>query len=68
MNGKQTPGRYFVQAHNGLNLHILRMFEGTFSLDAAQLIPQLKNMSLTSFQSTRYSKNSHLQMFVLRGQ
>ena len=37
MNGEQRPGWYFAraQAQDGLNLRILHMFEGTFSLDAA---------------------------------
>ena len=29
--------KYFAHAQNGLNLHILRMFEGTFSLEAAHV-------------------------------
>ena len=33
MNGEQRPGCYFAHAQDDLNLHILRMFEGTFSLD-----------------------------------
>ena len=31
------PG-YFAHAQDDLNLHIYRMFEGTFSLDAARTI------------------------------
>ena len=34
MNGQQRPGCYFAHAQDDLNL---RMFEGTFSLDVAQI-------------------------------
>ena len=34
MNGEQRPWWYFAHAQD-LNLHILRMFEGIFLLDAA---------------------------------
>ena len=30
MNGEQRPGWYFAHVQDDLNLHILRMFEGTF--------------------------------------
>ena len=33
MNGEQRLGSYFMHAQDDLNLRILRMFEGTFSLD-----------------------------------
>ena len=39
MHGEQRPGCYFAHAHDDLNLRILRMFEGTFSLDAAHFVP-----------------------------
>ena len=39
MNGKQR--RYFAHAQYDLNLHILRMFEGTFSLFAVQVVKVL---------------------------
>ena len=42
MNGEQTPGWNIAQ--DDLNLHILRMFEGTFSLDAIHVIRTLLNM------------------------
>ena len=32
MNGEQRPGCYFVLTQDDLNLHILCMIEGTFSL------------------------------------
>ena len=35
MNGEQRPRWYFAHSKDDLNLRILRMFEGTFSLDAA---------------------------------
>ena len=38
MNGQQKPMPYFVHVQDDLNLHILRMFEGNFSLDAAHII------------------------------
>ena len=38
INGEQWPGWHFVYAQDDLNLRILRMFEGTFSLDAANNI------------------------------
>ena len=38
MNGEQMSGLYLEHAQNDLNLRILRMFEGTFSLDMAQII------------------------------
>ena len=34
---KQKPGWFFAYAHDDLNLRILRMFEGTFALDAAHI-------------------------------
>ena len=37
MNEEQIPGRYFAHVQEDLNLFILRMFEGTFSLDTAHL-------------------------------
>ena len=33
---EQRSGGYFLHAQDYLNRHILRMFEGTFSLDAAR--------------------------------
>ena len=36
-SGEQMPTWNLVHAQNDLNLHILHMFKGTFSLDAAQL-------------------------------
>ena len=38
MNEEQRPERYAPYAQDGLNLHILCMFEGTFLLDAAHMI------------------------------
>ena len=38
MNGEQMPGQYFAHAQDDLNLRILRMFEGTFLLDAANIV------------------------------
>ena len=45
INGKQRPRRDPVHMQDGhaqgdMNLHILRMLEGTFSLDAAQICKQ----------------------------
>ena len=37
MKGEQNPGLDFVYAQGDLILRILHMFEGHFSLDAAQL-------------------------------
>ena len=37
VNGEQTPRRYFAHVLDDLNLRILCMFEGIFSLDAAKL-------------------------------
>ena len=37
MNGEQRTGRYFAHMQYDLNLRILCMFEGTFSLDAANI-------------------------------
>ena len=37
MNGEQRPGWYFVYVQGDLNLHILRMFEGIFSLDGIKI-------------------------------
>ena len=37
MNVEQRPGCYFSHAQGDLNLRFLRMFEGTFSLDAVQI-------------------------------
>ena len=36
-NGKQMPGCDFAHVQDDVNLHILHMFEGTFSLIAAHL-------------------------------
>ena len=38
MNGEQRPKWYFTRAPDDLNLRIMRMFEGSFSLDATQLM------------------------------
>ena len=37
MNGEQRPEQYFEHAGNVLYLHILSIFEGMFSFDAANL-------------------------------
>ena len=37
MNAEQKPGWYFAHAQDDLNLRILRIFEVSFSLDAAHL-------------------------------
>ena len=37
-NGEQKPGGYFVLSQDDLNLRILHVFEGIFSLDAAHFI------------------------------
>ena len=37
INGEQMPGWYFAQVQDDLYLSILRVFEGKFSLDAANL-------------------------------
>ena len=42
MDGEQRPGCYFAHAQDDMNLRILRMFEGTFSLNAAQIFFPLK--------------------------
>ena len=34
MNGEQRPGRVFTHVQDAVNWNILRMFKGTFSLDA----------------------------------
>ena len=47
MNGKQRFELYFAHAQDDLNLYILRMFNGTVSLDAAHLI--LENNSNESY-------------------
>ena len=49
MNGKQRPGWYFAHAQDDLNLRILRMFEGTFSLDAAPVSASIIIYSLDTF-------------------
>ena len=36
MNCEQRPEGYFAPVQDDLNMHILRMFEGTFSFDEAQ--------------------------------
>ena len=33
MNGEHRPGQYFAPAQDDLNLHILRMLEGTVSIE-----------------------------------
>ena len=38
-NGEKMPGLYFVHVQDDVSLHILQMFDGTFSLDAALPIP-----------------------------
>ena len=38
LSGWQRPGSYFAHAQDDLNLRILLMFKGTFSLDVAQLM------------------------------
>ena len=37
MNGEQSPGWYFAHSQDDLNPRILRIFEGTFSLDTAKV-------------------------------
>ena len=37
-NGKQKPGWDFAHVQDGVNPHILRMFEDTFSHDVANII------------------------------
>ena len=39
MNGESRPRWYFAHVQDDLNLRILRMFEGIFELEAAQMIP-----------------------------
>ena len=41
MSGEQKPEWYFVHVHDDLNLHILCMFEGTFSHGVAHLIAHI---------------------------
>ena len=38
MNGEQNSGLFFERAQDDLNLHILRNFEGIFSLGLAYII------------------------------
>ena len=38
MNGEQSPGPFFGHAQDDLNLRILHVFKGTFSLDAAHTL------------------------------
>ena len=38
INGEQTRGWYFSNAQGDLNWRGMHMFEGSFSLDAAQII------------------------------
>ena len=38
ISGEQRSGLYFTHSQDDLNLQILHMFEGTYSLDAAQLL------------------------------
>ena len=47
-NEEQRPGCYFTHAQDDLNLRILRMLEGTFSLDEIQML------FYWSFKSTLY--------------
>ena len=48
MSGEQMPGWYFAHAEDDLNLRILRMFKGTFSLDTAQLVNNIKALLIQS--------------------
>ena len=43
MNGEQGPRWYFAHVQDDLNLHILCMFEGTFSQDVAQIMFHVTN-------------------------
>ena len=38
MTGEQRPGWFFAHVQDDLNLHILHMYKGTFSLDAAHYV------------------------------
>ena len=38
MNEEQSPGWFFAHVPDDLNLRILKMLEGTFLLDVAQMI------------------------------
>ena len=42
MNGEQKLGLQFAHAQDDQNLGILRMFDGTFSLDAAHIIKEIQ--------------------------
>ena len=42
-NGEQMPGWYFEHVEDDLNLHILHMVEGTFSLDLAHICKVCSN-------------------------
>ena len=67
MNGEQRPGWYFERAQDDLNLRILSMFEGTFSLDAALMYkvgfhirsrkPYFKDTLLREITSKRFASS-----------
>ena len=52
MNGDQRPGRYFAHMQDYLNLSILCMLEGNFSLDASQMLLYKKTSIFLDENST----------------
>ena len=77
MNEEQMPGWYFAHMQDDLNLHILRMCEGTFSLKAADILQStlvisnskglteiLRDIRTSTYQSWESEENNKLNNHI----
>ena len=48
INGEQRPSSYFVHVQDDLNLHILHIFKGTFSLEKAYMFHLIYLLSFSN--------------------
>ena len=53
MNGEQRSRRYFAYAQDNLHQRLLRMFEGTFTLDAALLICTIRKDVFVAYVNSK---------------
>ena len=54
MNGEQRPGLGFSYVHDDVNEHILRMLEGTFSLEVAPVKGKFSPASSTQSDQCQF--------------
>ena len=67
MNREQRPGWYFAHAQVYLNMRILRMFEGTFSLNLAQIVISPLQEDLHFGQLSNDNKQNECKQKILHG-